>query len=55
MKSTNLESLLVSDECNFVIRHGGAQVAVAELVGKTVGLYFSSHSPGPCTNFTQPS
>ncbi|TJX53851.1 redoxin domain-containing protein, partial [Soehngenia saccharolytica] len=47
-----LESLLVSDERNFVITNGGGKVPVSELTGKTVGLYFSAHWCPPCRAFT---
>eukprot|EP00253_Pinus_taeda_P015647 PITA_15647 len=51
-ETQTLESLLVSDECNFVVQHGGDQVLVSELVGKTVALYFSAHWCHPCRGFT---
>ena len=47
-----VESLLLFDKRDFVIGHGGRKVPVAELVGKTMGMYFSSHSSGPRRNFT---
>ncbi|KAH9319316.1 hypothetical protein KI387_021085 [Taxus chinensis] len=47
-----LESLLVSNERNFVITHSGEKVPVSELTGKTVGLYFSAHWCPPCRGFT---
>eukprot|EP01018_Ginkgo_biloba_P027555 Gb_22389 [translate_table: standard] len=47
-----LESLLVSDERDFVITHDGGKVPVSELMGKTVGLYFSAHWCPPCRRFT---
>uniref|UniRef100_A0A0D6QTS7 protein-disulfide reductase n=1 Tax=Araucaria cunninghamii TaxID=56994 RepID=A0A0D6QTS7_ARACU len=47
-----LESLLVSEERDFVITHGGGRVPVSELAGKTVGLYFSAHWCPPCRAFT---
>ncbi|XP_059075688.1 probable nucleoredoxin 1 [Cryptomeria japonica] len=47
-----LESLLVSDERDFVITNSGGKVPVSELTGKTVGLYFSAHWCPPCRGFT---
>eukprot|EP01018_Ginkgo_biloba_P027556 Gb_30883 [translate_table: standard] len=51
-ETETLESLLVSDERDFVIKHGGEKVPVAELRGKTVALYFSAHWYPPCCAFT---
>ncbi|XP_059075687.1 probable nucleoredoxin 1 [Cryptomeria japonica] len=47
-----MESLLVSDERDFVITNSGEKVPVSELTGKTVGLYFSAHWCPPCRGFT---
>ncbi|XP_051148919.1 probable nucleoredoxin 1 [Andrographis paniculata] len=46
-----LESLLVSDDCDFVIGKDGSKVPVSDLVGRTVLLYFSAHWCPPCRAF----
>ncbi|XP_052204586.1 probable nucleoredoxin 1 isoform X5 [Diospyros lotus] len=48
----NLESLLSSEERDFLVRNNGDQVTISNLVGKTVGLYFSGSWCGPCRGFT---
>lgn len=50
--SQTLESLLISDELDFVIGKGSANVSVSELVGKTVLFYFSRLHCPPCRVFT---
>uniref|UniRef100_A0A0C9S7G1 protein-disulfide reductase n=1 Tax=Wollemia nobilis TaxID=56998 RepID=A0A0C9S7G1_9CONI len=47
-----LESLITSEERDFVITHDSGRVPVSELTGKTVGLYFSAHWCPPCRRFT---
>ncbi|XP_057844342.2 probable nucleoredoxin 1-2 isoform X2 [Cryptomeria japonica] len=47
-----LESLLVSDTRDFVIKNGGEKVQVSDLVGKTIALYFSANWCSPCQAFT---
>ncbi|XP_031499412.1 probable nucleoredoxin 1 [Nymphaea colorata] len=52
LASQTIESLLVSDERDFVIGKGELKVPVSDLVGKTVLLYFSAHWCPPCRGFT---
>nr|AMA21639.1 cotton nucleoredoxin 1 [Gossypium barbadense] len=47
-----LESVLVSAGLDFVLGKDGAKVKVADLVGKTILLYFSAHWCPPCRAFT---
>ncbi|KAL5786466.1 hypothetical protein ACOSQ2_008858 [Xanthoceras sorbifolium] len=51
-ESQTLESLLVSDELDFVIGKDDIKVPVSELVGKTVLFYFSRKACPPCRAFT---
>ncbi|KAJ0983098.1 hypothetical protein J5N97_011353 [Dioscorea zingiberensis] len=46
-----LEKLLVCNGRDFVVGHG-QQVPVSDLIGKTVGLYFSAAWCSPCSKFT---
>ncbi|KAK4854299.1 hypothetical protein QYF36_021898 [Acer negundo] len=52
VESQTLESLLVSDELDFVIGKDNIKVPVSELVGKTVLFYFSRKICPPCRAFT---
>ncbi|XP_058080099.1 probable nucleoredoxin 1 [Magnolia sinica] len=51
LKSQTLESLLVSEERDFVIGKRGVKVPVADLVGKHILLYFSAQWCPPCRAF----
>ncbi|KAK0571279.1 hypothetical protein LWI29_013567 [Acer saccharum] len=51
-ESQTLESLLVSDELDFVIGKENIKVPVSELVGKTLLFYFSRKICPPCRAFT---
>ncbi|KAL1828744.1 hypothetical protein DCAR_0208001 [Daucus carota subsp. sativus] len=51
-ENQTLESILVSEEKDFVIAKDGIQVPVSDLVGKDVLLYFSAHWCPPCRVFT---
>ncbi|CAJ1940139.1 unnamed protein product [Sphenostylis stenocarpa] len=46
-----LESILVSEDRDFVIGKDGVQIPVSELEGKVVLLYFSAHWCPPCRAF----
>ncbi|KAL2519531.1 putative nucleoredoxin 1 [Abeliophyllum distichum] len=50
-ETQTLESVLVSEDCNFVIGNDGVKVQVSELVGKNILLYFSAHWCPPCRAF----
>ncbi|CAI9785164.1 unnamed protein product [Fraxinus pennsylvanica] len=50
-ESQTLESILVSEDCDFVIGKDGVKVRVSELVGKNILLYFSAHWCPPCRAF----
>ncbi|XP_059656115.1 probable nucleoredoxin 1 [Cornus florida] len=51
LESQTLESILVSEDRDFVIGKGGSEVPVSELVGKNILLYFSAHWCPPCRTF----
>ncbi|CAK9163494.1 unnamed protein product [Ilex paraguariensis] len=51
LEAQTLESILVSEEQDFVIEKGGSKVPVCELVGKSILLYFSAHWCPPCRAF----
>lgn len=51
-KEQSLKYLLVSRSRDFVISNDGRMVAVTELEGKIVGLYFSLSSYKSCVDFT---
>ncbi|KAL7255851.1 hypothetical protein ACSBR1_009897 [Camellia fascicularis] len=46
-----LESILVSENRDFVIAKDGTKVPVSDLVGKNIFLYFSAHWCPGCRNF----
>ncbi|XP_008782777.2 probable nucleoredoxin 1-1 [Phoenix dactylifera] len=48
----DLKSLLAADERDFLVRNNGDQVKIANLEGKTIGLYFSASWCPPCRRFT---
>ncbi|KAH6805225.1 DC1 domain-containing protein [Perilla frutescens var. frutescens] len=50
-EAQTLESVLVSEDCDFVIGKDGIRVPVSDLVGKNVLLYFSAHWCPPCRAF----
>ncbi|CAA2986345.1 probable nucleoredoxin 1 [Olea europaea subsp. europaea] len=50
-ESQTLESILVSEDSDFVIGKEGVKVRVSELVGKNILLYFSAHWCPPCRAF----
>ncbi|KAL9246503.1 hypothetical protein vseg_020029 [Gypsophila vaccaria] len=52
LASQTLESILVSEENDYVIDKSGSKVPVSQLVGKHVLIYFSAHWCPPCRGFT---
>ncbi|KAL1539357.1 protein-disulfide reductase [Salvia divinorum] len=50
-EAQTLESILVSEDCDFVLGKDGIKVPVSDLVGRTVLLYFSAHWCPPCRAF----
>ncbi|PIM99447.1 Thioredoxin, nucleoredoxin [Handroanthus impetiginosus] len=50
-EAQTLESILVSEDCDFVIGKDGVKIPVSDLVGKTILLYFSAHWCPPCRAF----
>ncbi|KAL6540695.1 hypothetical protein OROMI_024580 [Orobanche minor] len=50
-EAQTLESILVSQDCDFVIGKNGAKIAVSDLLGKDILLYFSAHWCPPCRAF----
>ncbi|KAH7570291.1 hypothetical protein ACOSP7_018341 [Xanthoceras sorbifolium] len=51
-REQSLKSVLVTRSRDFVVSSDGKKVPVAELEGKTVGLYFSMSSYKPSSDFT---
>ncbi|XP_071692673.1 probable nucleoredoxin 1 [Rutidosis leptorrhynchoides] len=52
LEAQTLESVLVSDDLNFVLGKDGSKILVSDLVGKYILLYFSAHWCPPCRAFT---
>ncbi|KAF5741073.1 putative nucleoredoxin [Tripterygium wilfordii] len=50
-EAQTLESILVSGDRDFIIGKDGAEVKVADLVGRNIFLYFSAHWCPPCRAF----
>lgn len=48
-----LQELLGCKERDYVIRADGIKTPIADLIGKTVGLYFGAHWCPPCCAFTK--
>ncbi|KAK6931054.1 DC1, partial [Dillenia turbinata] len=51
-KNQSLRSILVSSSRDYLVSNDGKKVSVAEIEGKTVGLYFSLSSYKSCADFT---
>ncbi|KAK6133621.1 hypothetical protein DH2020_032651 [Rehmannia glutinosa] len=51
LEAQTLESILVSNDCDFVIGKDGIKIPVSDLVGKNILLYFSAHWCPPCRAF----
>ncbi|KAL0912599.1 hypothetical protein M5K25_018581 [Dendrobium thyrsiflorum] len=51
IESQTLESLLISEERDFVIKNDGSKVSVSDLVGKNILFYFSANWCPPCRAF----
>ncbi|KAL5552876.1 hypothetical protein UlMin_040277 [Ulmus minor] len=51
-KNQTLTSILVSSSRDYLVSNDGNQVAVSELEGKMVGLYFATSAHGRCIEFT---